>query len=181
MHSFVDYTQASRNSHHGNKDQLQKEMYFVICESCYWCASAQSPPHLRNETTPKCPGCGGNEINIIPIPRGHRQSVCWENLLLFICEAGPVHRTKPLEHHSTICSIKGIACSINLLYHYMILVAVMLIVNYRHLSTHRTFGICFPRIYWSNRSVLEPASYRLIATIFPMWVPVYVLHVTWSL
>jgi len=33
------------------------------------------------------------------------------------------------------------------------LVAVMLIANYRHLSTRRTFGRCFPRVYWSNRNV----------------------------
>jgi hypothetical protein len=66
MHSFVDYTQANRNSPHGNRRQI----YFVICESCFWCASAPSPRRVRNETISKCPSCEGDRISITPILGG---------------------------------------------------------------------------------------------------------------
>ena len=66
MNSFVDYTQASRNSHHRNYSQ----MYFVICESCFWCATARSIRRVINETISKCPSCDDDRISITPILGG---------------------------------------------------------------------------------------------------------------
>jgi len=65
MHSFVDYVEASNDK---NKHRTQK--YFLICESCLWCASAPSPLHVRNVTIRRCPSCNGDRISMTPILGG---------------------------------------------------------------------------------------------------------------
>lgn len=70
MHNYLDYTRAIRNSRHTNKDKLQRQVYFVICESCYWCASTERIQVVTNKTVDKCPSCYDNKISIIPISRG---------------------------------------------------------------------------------------------------------------
>jgi hypothetical protein len=62
MHSIVDYFEADN---HNNKHRTQK--YFLICESCLWCASAPSPQRVRNGTISKCPSCNSVRITITPI------------------------------------------------------------------------------------------------------------------
>jgi CheY-like chemotaxis protein len=47
-----------------------RQIHFLICESCFWCASASHLYFIKNETIPKCPLCDGNKISIIPILRG---------------------------------------------------------------------------------------------------------------
>jgi hypothetical protein len=80
-------------------------------------------------------------------------SIVSQNDSFFICEAAPVHGTKLFEHHCALIRIKCVGSSVNLLYRYMNLVAVMLIANCCHLSTHCTFGRCSHHIYRSNRNL----------------------------
>lgn len=46
------------------QSKVTKERYFLICESCLWCAS-----NIKNQITfTKCPLCYNGEIDRIPIP-----------------------------------------------------------------------------------------------------------------
>ena len=46
-----------------NYAKLTKERCFLICESCFWCAS-----YFKNQTTfPKCPLCHKGKIECMPI------------------------------------------------------------------------------------------------------------------
>jgi hypothetical protein len=40
---------------------------FLLCESCFWCASASNICFIKN---PRCPMCSGDKIALIPISRG---------------------------------------------------------------------------------------------------------------
>jgi CheY-like chemotaxis protein len=74
MLESLNYSQTTQDPVSENKRGLkrQNQIFFLICESCYWCASALSLRPTRNETTPKCPICDGDGISIIPISRGHQ-------------------------------------------------------------------------------------------------------------
>jgi hypothetical protein len=74
MLGSLNYSQTTQDPFSENKRGLkrQNQIFFLICESCYWCASALSLCSTRNETTPKCPICDGDGISIIPISRGHQ-------------------------------------------------------------------------------------------------------------
>jgi hypothetical protein len=65
MHNFVDYVEVGNDN---NKQRTQK--YFLICESCLWCASAPSPQRMRNGTIRKCPSCNADRISMTPILGG---------------------------------------------------------------------------------------------------------------
>ena len=46
-----------------NYANLTKARYFLICESCFWCAS-----YINNQTTfTKCPLCQNGKIDCMPI------------------------------------------------------------------------------------------------------------------
>ena len=46
-----------------NYAKLTKERYFLICESCFWCAS-----YVKNQTTfTTCPLCHNGKIDCMPI------------------------------------------------------------------------------------------------------------------
>ena len=74
MLESLNYSQNAQDpipeNKHGHKRQNQT--YFLICESCFWCASALSLRPIGNETTPKCPICNDDGISIVPISRGHQ-------------------------------------------------------------------------------------------------------------
>ena len=53
------------------KTTVFKQKNFILCESCFWCASALSLRPIRNEINPKCPMCDEAGISIVPISRGH--------------------------------------------------------------------------------------------------------------
>ena len=75
MLESLNYSQTTQDPVSENKRGLkrQNQIYFLICESCYWCASALSLRPIRNETIPKCPMCDDDYcISIIPISRGHQ-------------------------------------------------------------------------------------------------------------
>jgi rubrerythrin len=73
MAGFVSSIETTGNPSYRNNHNKQK--HFLICESCFWCASSLSTPdpHLINdETIPKCPLCKSNRIRVIPVLRGLR-------------------------------------------------------------------------------------------------------------
>jgi hypothetical protein len=68
MAGFVSSIETTENVSYENVHDKQK--HFLICESCFWCASSLSTldPHLINhETIPKCPLCTSNRIRVMPI------------------------------------------------------------------------------------------------------------------
>jgi hypothetical protein len=69
----LNYNQITRDPVTENKDRhnRQKQIYIMICESCFWCASALSLRPIRNEINPKCPMCDDAGISIVPISSGH--------------------------------------------------------------------------------------------------------------
>jgi hypothetical protein len=42
-----------------------KEIHFLICESCFWCASHFN--NIDHTVTTKCPSCSNNRVESIPI------------------------------------------------------------------------------------------------------------------
>jgi hypothetical protein len=75
MLESLNYTQTTQDpipeNKHGHK--RQEQVYSLICESCFWCASALSLRPIRKETIPKCPMCDDDYcISIIPISGCHQ-------------------------------------------------------------------------------------------------------------
>ena len=68
----LNYSQTTQDpvfeNKHGHKKQ--KRIYFLIYDSCFWCASALNLRPIGNETIPKCPACEDESISIIPISIG---------------------------------------------------------------------------------------------------------------
>jgi rubrerythrin len=68
---FVAFTEYKWDSNYKNNDNQKN---FLICESCYWCASSTSISinhHIiKKKTISKCPVCYNDEIIVIPILRG---------------------------------------------------------------------------------------------------------------
>jgi hypothetical protein len=50
-----------------------KEIHFLICESCFWCASLLCPNDNNNDNpaditiTKHCPSCSNNRVESLPI------------------------------------------------------------------------------------------------------------------
>ena len=69
-HTQITQDPVSKNKH-GHK--RQKQIYFLICESCFWCASALSLRPIKKETIPKCPMCdNGESFSIVPLSRSRQ-------------------------------------------------------------------------------------------------------------
>jgi hypothetical protein len=83
--AFVGHVGTAQYSGYENKPKRQ--MYFLTCESCFWCvaplssslpscsscsssSSTPSPHFVKNETIAKCSLCDDNGIRVIPISRG---------------------------------------------------------------------------------------------------------------
>ena len=71
MPSSVSYIETTgNNSGYENKHKNQMYVYlFTVCDSCFWCASAQNLYFINNETSLKCPLCDGDRITLTPILR----------------------------------------------------------------------------------------------------------------
>jgi rubrerythrin len=67
MRDFVGSIEIAEYS--GLENKYQEDMHFLMCESCFWCASVPNPYLTKNETIRKCPLCDGNRIKVIPILR----------------------------------------------------------------------------------------------------------------
>ena len=76
MSASVSHIDTTENLFYGNNNH-GKQKHFVICESCFWCASSISswstsdPSLTQDEAISKCPLCDSDKINSIPLlPRG---------------------------------------------------------------------------------------------------------------
>jgi hypothetical protein len=49
-----------------NKKELSRQIHFLLCESCFWCASYMSS---KNISIAKCPNCYSNKIEWMPISK----------------------------------------------------------------------------------------------------------------
>ena len=74
MLGLLNYTESTQDPITENKrgHKRQNQAYFLICQSCFWCASALGLRPIRNETIPKCPMCEDKSISIVPISRYHQ-------------------------------------------------------------------------------------------------------------
>ena len=50
-----------------NNTRKGKEIHFVICQSCFWCASRLNSIEDEAISTSKCPSCSNNRVESIPI------------------------------------------------------------------------------------------------------------------
>ena len=66
----LNYTKTTQDPVTENKHgrRRQKQVYFLICGSCFWCTSALSLRPITDEIIPKCPMCHGNEISTFDQP-----------------------------------------------------------------------------------------------------------------
>ena|ERR687887_169607 len=52
------------NNNADDKKELSKQIHFLLCESCFWCASYLSS---KSVSVAKCPNCHDNKIKCMPI------------------------------------------------------------------------------------------------------------------
>ena len=58
-----DYYTKTNQIRKESYEKFTKEKYFLLCESCYWCASY----YKGNTSFPKCPFCNDSKIECMPI------------------------------------------------------------------------------------------------------------------
>jgi hypothetical protein len=62
------FLQASSIFYQNNNNTCkEKEIHFLICESCFWCASRLSRIEDEAISITKCPCCSNNRVESIPI------------------------------------------------------------------------------------------------------------------
>jgi hypothetical protein len=57
------------------KNEMPPKVDFLICQSCFWCASYISPPIYRRmteETIAKCPSCIRGNVESLPIAQNEK-------------------------------------------------------------------------------------------------------------
>ncbi|MFL6379248.1 MAG: hypothetical protein ACJ72R_17560 [Nitrososphaeraceae archaeon] len=60
-------TRLNNSNHDGDdKKELSKRIHFLLCESCFWCASYISS---KSVSVAKCPNCNNNKIEWMPISK----------------------------------------------------------------------------------------------------------------
>jgi hypothetical protein len=60
-------TRLNNSNHDGDdKKELSKRIHFLLCESCFWCASYISS---KSVSVAKCPNCYNNKIEWMPISK----------------------------------------------------------------------------------------------------------------
>jgi hypothetical protein len=59
MLGLLNYSETTQAPVTENKrgHKKQKRAYFLICDSCFWCATALSLRPIKDELVPKCPMC----------------------------------------------------------------------------------------------------------------------------
>jgi hypothetical protein len=57
---------GNNNQARDHKKELCKQIHFLLCESCFWCASYVSSKSI---SIAKCPNCYNNKIEWMPIAR----------------------------------------------------------------------------------------------------------------
>jgi predicted RNA-binding Zn-ribbon protein involved in translation (DUF1610 family) len=56
----------NNNQDCNDKKELSKQIHFLLCESCFWCASYLSS---KSVSVVKCPNCYNNKIERLPISK----------------------------------------------------------------------------------------------------------------
>ena len=59
----TDTTTTAAINNYDDKKQ-NEQIYFQICESCFWCASCI---HLEKNNTVKCPNCNDFRVKSLPL------------------------------------------------------------------------------------------------------------------
>jgi hypothetical protein len=63
--------QGRTNLDYDKKTKIFKQINFMLCESCFWCASSLSSSLLydlsNDDTVSKCPICNEHTLKLIPI------------------------------------------------------------------------------------------------------------------
>jgi hypothetical protein len=55
--------------------RISDEIYFLLCQSCFWCASYTSPllyKRMTKETITKCPSCNEENLESLPIAENEK-------------------------------------------------------------------------------------------------------------
>lgn len=52
-----------------------KRVNFLLCPSCFWCASCLSPQNWQQGEDPKCPSCVEDNIESIPIAENEEYTI----------------------------------------------------------------------------------------------------------
>ncbi len=56
-----------------NRERRSSQVYFVMCNSCYWCATyygldnLESSTQLSSSSVPNCPLCDSRSVELMPI------------------------------------------------------------------------------------------------------------------
>ena len=69
MFNISELQTRLNNNHHldgDDKKENSRQIHFLICESCFWCASYLSS---KSVSIAKCPNCYNSIIKWMPIPR----------------------------------------------------------------------------------------------------------------
>jgi hypothetical protein len=59
------------------KNEIIKKIHFLICGSCFWCASYYDTSNLNKVI--KCPCCDNNSIEFIPISRNESYNFSYDS------------------------------------------------------------------------------------------------------
>ena len=66
MPTFLQASSIYLNNNNNNTCK-GKEIHFLICQSCFWCASRLNSIEDEAISTSKCPSCSNNRVESIPI------------------------------------------------------------------------------------------------------------------
>jgi hypothetical protein len=58
-------TETNNNISYNNKKEVFKQIHFLLCDSCFWCASYVRPNSI---SISNCPSCYNNKIKWMPMP-----------------------------------------------------------------------------------------------------------------
>jgi hypothetical protein len=66
---------SNLDNNSGRKTRISDEIYFLLCQSCFWCASYTSPflyKRMTKETITTCPSCNEENIESLPIAENEK-------------------------------------------------------------------------------------------------------------
>jgi hypothetical protein len=72
---ITEYEENNQGNTIGIKTGILDKIDFLICQSCFWCASYISPPIYRRmteETIAKCPSCFKGNVESLPIAQNEK-------------------------------------------------------------------------------------------------------------
>ena len=61
----LDNNNSNNNNNDDDKKEHSKQIHFLLCESCFWCATSYLSP--KSVSVTKCPNCYNNKIKWMPI------------------------------------------------------------------------------------------------------------------